>query len=155
MLRYGVSQSNNLLLQWERKESSVTFTLYKVTIPYSRKFTFFFGVCLWHSGLRIWHCHCSSLACCCGVGQSLAQELPHVAGIANKNKKTQNMKKKESLLFFSYSMGRPKVIFIIIRERPCSSGIYFNVPVKCGSVLRYMTDQEIHDKFLFFKFHLN
>ena len=23
---------------------------------------------LWCSGLRFWHCHCSSLGCCCGMG---------------------------------------------------------------------------------------
>ena len=23
---------------------------------------------LWCSGLRIWHCHCSGLDCCCGAG---------------------------------------------------------------------------------------
>ena len=23
---------------------------------------------LWHSRLRIWHCHCNSSGCCCGVG---------------------------------------------------------------------------------------
>ena len=26
------------------------------------------GVPWWLSGLRIWHCHCSSLGYCCGVG---------------------------------------------------------------------------------------
>ena len=26
------------------------------------------GVFLWCSGLRIWHCHCSGLGNCCGVG---------------------------------------------------------------------------------------
>ena len=25
-----------------------------------------FGALLWHSGLRTWHCHCSSFSCCCG-----------------------------------------------------------------------------------------
>ena len=25
---------------------------------------------LWHSRLRTWHCHCSSLGCCCGTGSS-------------------------------------------------------------------------------------
>ena len=25
-------------------------------------------VLLWHSGIRIQHCHCSSLGCCCGAG---------------------------------------------------------------------------------------
>ena len=25
-------------------------------------------VFLWHTGLRIWHCHCSSSGYCCGVG---------------------------------------------------------------------------------------
>ena len=29
-----------------------------------------FGVRLWHSGLRIWYCHCSSLSCCCGTGSN-------------------------------------------------------------------------------------
>ena len=23
---------------------------------------------MWHSGLRIWHCHCSGSGCCCGMG---------------------------------------------------------------------------------------
>ena len=43
------------------------------------------GVPLWHSGLRILHCHCSSLDCCCGVGSIPGPGLSYAAGVAKKN----------------------------------------------------------------------
>lgn len=52
-------------------------------------------------------------------------------------------------------MDSPKVIFIIIRENSHNSSIYYHVSLEGGSILRYMTDQEIDDKFLFFTLHLN
>ena len=38
----------------------------------------------WLSRLRIQHCHCCGLGYWCGVGLSLAQELPHAVGMAKK-----------------------------------------------------------------------
>ena len=55
--------------------------------------------------------------------------------------------------FLNYSMGSPKVIFIIIRNRLCQSSIQYKVSVEGGSILNMM-DQNIYDKFMFFKFHL-
>ena len=45
------------------------------------------GVLLWLSGLRIWHCHCSSSGCCCGVGSipSLGTSPSHRHGQKKKN----------------------------------------------------------------------
>ena len=43
------------------------------------------GVFLWHRGLGIQLCHCSSQGHCCGT-DSLAQEPPPAVGVAKKDK---------------------------------------------------------------------
>ena len=45
------------------------------------------GVLLWHSGLRILHCHCVAWVAAMVWVRSLAQELPRTIGVAkNINK---------------------------------------------------------------------
>ena len=63
------------------------------------------GVLLWHSGLRIQHCHCSSLGRCCGMslvpGPSTSSCLTHSQKIKIK-KKIKKRKKKESHCVCNY-----------------------------------------------------
>ena len=40
----------------------------KCAIALCLKKCIFLGIPLWHSGLSIWHRHCSSLGCSCGTG---------------------------------------------------------------------------------------
>ena len=41
-----------------------------------------------HSGLRIWHFHCSISGCCCGTGSIPGPRTPHALGMAkNKERK--------------------------------------------------------------------
>ena len=42
----------------------------------------------WHSGLRIWRCHSSGVACSCSSDQIPGPELPYTMGVAQKKKKT-------------------------------------------------------------------
>ena len=42
------------------------------------------GVPLWHSGLRTWHCRCSSSGRCYSAGSIPGRELPHTLGAAKK-----------------------------------------------------------------------
>ena len=49
------------------------------------------GFLLWHSGLRIWYCHCSN------SGQSLAQKIPYSAGMAGKKKKKGKERKRNRI----------------------------------------------------------
>ena len=46
----------------------------------------FIGVLLWHSRLRIQHCHCSGSGNCHGAGLIPGPELPHAMGTKNKTK---------------------------------------------------------------------
>ena len=47
-----------------------------------------YGVLLWHSGLRMYHCHYSSSGHCCGVGSIPgAGTSTHVTRAAKKKKK--------------------------------------------------------------------
>ena len=39
---------------------------------------------MWCNGLRIWHCHCSSLSRCCGAGLIPGSKLSHAVGAAKK-----------------------------------------------------------------------
>ena len=54
------------------------------------------GVPLWHSRLRIWHCHCSSLDHCCGSGSILGLGTSICHGHSPKNK-TKQKKEREKL----------------------------------------------------------
>ena len=53
-------------------------------------------VLLWHSGLRIWHCHYSGSGCCCGVGLIPGLGTSACRGSGQK-KKRKNNKEKEPL----------------------------------------------------------
>ena len=44
-------------------------------------------VLLWHSGLRIWHYHCSGLGCCCGADSVPGLGSFTCCGRGQKNKK--------------------------------------------------------------------
>ena len=67
--------------------------------------THYSGVPLWHSRLRIWHCHCSGLGHCCGIG-SLAWEFPHAIGVA-RNKTVPTTEKMPLYKWIKkYIMGK-------------------------------------------------
>ena len=55
---------------------------------------YFPGVLLWHSRLRIQHCHCSSLGCCCVTGSipGLGTSICH-----GHDRKKGRKKRKESI----------------------------------------------------------
>ena len=44
------------------------------------------GAPLWHSGLRIWHCHCSGFSHCCGAGLILGPGASTWVGVVKKKK---------------------------------------------------------------------
>ena len=44
------------------------------------------GVSLWHSQLRIWHCHCSGSGHCCGMGLILGPGTSACHGCGQKGK---------------------------------------------------------------------
>ena len=52
------------------------------------------AVPLWSSGLRIWHCHCSSRGHCCGSGSIPGPGTSTCHGHGQKNKKEQNNLKR-------------------------------------------------------------
>ena len=54
------------------------------------------GVPLWHSGLRIWHCHCSSLGHCSGV--SLIPGLGTYICYAYSLKKKEEEKESSTII---------------------------------------------------------
>ena len=45
------------------------------------------GVSWWHSGLRIWHCHCYCLGCCFGVGSIPSLGTSACCGHSSREKK--------------------------------------------------------------------
>ena len=75
----------------------ITSIHWKILHMGKRSYCFFFscnvGVSLWYSGLKIWHCHCSSLGPCCGVAliPGPGTSICHRSGKKEKtNKQTKN-----------------------------------------------------------------
>ena len=63
------------------------------------------GLLLWHSGLRSWHCHCSSSGHCCGTSSisGLETSTGHEGSQKQKNKK-QKYKTKNTCLYIAVSI---------------------------------------------------
>ena len=85
-----------------------------------------YGVALWHSKLRIQHCHCNSSGHYYGTVESLAWELPHVKGAAIKKKgrKDKNIQitKKEiqtTLNMKRYSTSTKTFLIYHTDKNPC------------------------------------
>ena len=59
---------------------------------------------LWHRGLRIWHCHYSSLVCCCGRGfiPGWRTSTCHRHRQKKKKKKTQTQNQVRQFLILYY-----------------------------------------------------
>ena len=81
---------------------------------FKRERSWLFLLC---SELRIWHCHYSSLSCCCGSAMvkvwSLARQLPYATG-AVKKKRVRERKRNQHAAFplflyflHSYHLERP------------------------------------------------
>ena len=81
-----------------RAHSSVLQVLYKQVL----------GVPWWLSGLRIWHCHCCGLGCCCGTdsvpGPRTCAWHGHSQTKPNQNKQ---IKKKNKQVFMKEIISCP------------------------------------------------
>ena len=54
------------------------------------------GVPLWHRGLKLQCCHCSSLGCCCGVGLIPGPGTSICGGCGQKKKKKKKERKERN-----------------------------------------------------------
>lgn len=62
--------------------------------------------------VRIWHCHCSGLGHCCGMGV-LAWELLHEAGVAKRKRKKQRKRKIRKLLVVKNTIANCTYMYIL------------------------------------------
>ena len=90
----------------------------------------------WHSRLRIWHCHCSGLGSCCGVGSVLGTGTSSCCG--------HNQKLKKNLQIFPCKICSPKLPFNKLPLKIIKNDTYHSVYVKNHTYIFIHTHAHTH-----------
>ena len=76
---------------------------------------------LWHSGLRIQHCHCNSLGCCCGMGSVPGLGTSACLRHGQKKKGKKRLQRNIFIILNSYILGNWVFCLFVC----CSSCCFF------------------------------
>ena len=69
---------------------------------------------MWHRGLKLQCCHCSSLGCCCGVGLIPGPGTSICGGCGQKKKKRK--KEKKEIVKIPFTVASKIIKFLRINQ---------------------------------------